>query len=126
VAHYGAWTYFIPADAPNPEAAWIFLQWVNTSEVQKKIALEGGFPTLSSVFNDPELLEKLPYWQASLDAYEISSRRPRIPQWNEMNNAMMLELSHVIAGNKNSATALRDLESVYKKLLAGELPVDYQ
>jgi multiple sugar transport system substrate-binding protein len=126
VAHYGAWTYFISADAPNPEAAWIFLQWVNTSEVQKKIALEGGFPTLSSVFNDPELVVELPYWQASLDAYKISSRRPRIPQWNEMNNAMMLELSHVIAGNKNSATALRDLASAYNKLLAGELPVDYQ
>lgn len=126
VAHYGAWTYFIPKDAPNPEAAWLFLQWVNTTEVQKRIALEGGFPTLASVFNDPELLEQLPYWQASLDAYEISSKRPRIPEWNEMNNAMMLELSNVIAGSKSSARALSDLQKTYEELLAGKLPVDYR
>jgi len=126
VAHFGAWTYFIPVDAPNPEAAWLFLQWVNTYKVQKAIALEGGFPCLTSVFNDPELSEKLPYWKASLDAYEISSTRPRIPEWNVMNTEMMLELSMVISGEQTSAQALSNLQKKYNDILKGKLPVTYQ
>ncbi|MCK5674190.1 MAG: extracellular solute-binding protein, partial [Spirochaetales bacterium] len=125
-AHYGAWTYFMPADAPNPEAAWLFLQWVNTTEVQKEIALDGGFPTLTSVFKDPELSSSLPYWKGSLAAYEISSKRPRIPEWNEMNNEMMLELSKVIASTQTSEEALKMLQSKYEKILKGKLPVTYQ
>lgn len=126
VAHFGAWTYFIPVDAPNPEAAWLFLQWVNTYKVQKAIALEGGFPCLTSVYNDPELSEKLPYWKASLDAYEISTTRPRIPEWNIMNNEMMLELSMVISGEQTSAQALANLQKKYNDILKGKLPVTYQ
>lgn len=126
VAHFGAWTYFIPVDAPNAEAAWLFLQWVNTYKVQKAIALEGGFPCLTSVYNDPELSEKLPYWKASLDAYEISSTRPRLPEWNIMNNEMMLELSMVISGEQTSAQALSNLQKKYNNILKGKLPVTYQ
>ena len=125
-AHYGAWTYFMPADAPNPEAAWLFLQWINTAEVQKKIALDGGFPTLLSVYEDNELSESLPYWEGSLAAYKISSKRPRIPEWNAMNNEMMLELSTVISGEKTPAQALSTLNDKYEDILKGKLPVTYQ
>jgi multiple sugar transport system substrate-binding protein len=124
-AHYGAWSYYVPAKAKNPAASWMFLQWFNTPEVQKAIALEGGFPTLQSVYNDPELL-KIPYWQASLEAYKISSVRPRIPEWNEMNNEMMLELSKVIADEQTPKQALDNLKTKYEKLLEGKLPVSYQ
>ena len=126
VAHYGAWTYFIPTDASNAEAAWIFLQWVNTYEVQKAIALSGGFPCLTSVFEDPELSANLPYWEASLAAYEISTKRPRIPEWNAMNNEMMLELSMVISGEQTPEQALSNLQEKYSDILKGKLPITYQ
>jgi len=125
-AHYGAWTYFMPKDAPNPEAAWLFFQWVNTYEVQKAIALEGGFPCLTSVYEDADLSENLPYWEGSLKAYEISSKRPRIPEWNEMNNEMMLELSRAISGEQTAAEALKNLKKKYQELLKDTLPVSYQ
>ena len=125
-AHFGAWSYFIPKSSKNPEAAWIFLQWANTTAVQKRIALTGGFPCLKSVFNDPELLQKLPYWEASLEAYKISSCRPRIPEWNQMNSDMVLELSKVISGEQNSQKALTELKLKYEKLLKDKLPILYQ
>ena len=125
-AHYGAWSYYIPKDAPNPEAAWIFLQWANTPEVQKEIAKGGGFPTLASVYEDTELSSSLPYWEGSMKAYEISSTRPRIPEWNAMNNEMMLELSRAIAGETSSKEALKVLQKKYEEMLKGKLPVTYQ
>jgi len=126
VAHYGAWSYYIPKAAKNPEAAWLLLQWVNTTEVQKEIALTGGFPCLISVYNDSELKTNLPYWGGSLEAYKISTRRPRIPEWNEMNNEMMLELSKAVAGEQTPQQALDNLQAKYEKLLEGQLPLQYQ
>lgn len=124
-AHYGAWGYYIPADAPNPEAAWVFLQWFNTPKVQKNIALAGGFVNLQSIYDDPDL-NKLPYWEASKEAYKISTTRPRIPQWNEMNNALMLELSNTLAGKTEPSAALNNAAAEFEKILSGSLPVTYQ
>lgn len=124
-AHYGAWGYYIPSDSKNPEAAWVFMQWFNTPEVQKKIALEGGFVNLQSVYNDPELNE-LPYWEASKEAYKISSTRPRIPEWNEMNNVLMLELSNTLADKTAPQEALDNAAKEFGKILDGKLPVTYQ
>lgn len=124
-AHYGAWGYYIPTDSQNPEAAWMFLQWFNTPEVQKNIALAGGFVNLESVYDDPELNE-LPYWQASKDAYEISNTRPRIPEWNEMNNALMLQLSNTLTGEVEPQAALDTAAAEFETILSGKLPVTYQ
>ena len=124
-AHYGAWSYFIPTDSKNPEAAYIFLEWFNTPKVQKQIALDGGFPNLTSVYEDPEL-DKIPYWEASKEVYAISTTRPRIPEWNSMNEALMLQLSNVLAGKAESKAALDAVAKEYEKLLDGQLPITYQ
>lgn len=124
-AHYGAWSYFIPAKSQNPEAAWVFLQWFNTPEVQKNLALDGAFPNLESTYNDPEL-NALPYWQATMEAYKISTARPRIPEWNAMNEELMLQISNTLAGQATPAEALAATQKAYEELLAGQLPVTYQ
>lgn len=125
VAHYGAWGYYIPADSKNPEAAWIFLQWFNTPEVQKAIALEGGFPNLKSVYADADL-NKIPYWEASMAAYEISTTRPRIPEWNTMDEALMLQISNTLAGQSTPKDALDSAQESFEKALEGKLPVTAQ
>ncbi|MGI6117720.1 MAG: ABC transporter substrate-binding protein [Bilifractor sp.] len=125
VAHYGGWGYYIPTDSKNPEAAWLFLQWFNTPDVQKQIALDGGFVNLNSVYDDEEL-NKLPYWQASKDAYAISTTRPRIAQWNEMDNALMLELSNCLSGDETPQEALDKANDEFTTILEGNLPVTYQ
>lgn len=124
-AHYGAWSYFIPTTSPNPEAAWVFLQWFNTPEVQKSLALDGAFPNLESTYSDPEL-NTLPYWKATMEAYEISTTRPRIPEWNEMNEELMLQISRVLADEVDPQTALDNAQKLFEDLLEGQLPVTYQ
>ena len=124
-AHYGAWGYYIPTDSKNPEAAWIFLQWFNTPAVQKEIALKGGFVNLESVYDDADLAA-LPYWEASKEAYKISSTRPRIPEWNNMDNILMLQLSNVLSDKASPQEALDTAAQEFAKELEGKLPVTYQ
>lgn len=123
--HYGAWGFYIPADSQNPEAAYLFMEWFNTPEVQKAISLDGGFPNLTSVYEDPDL-ENLPYWSGSKEAYEISTTRPRIPQWDEMDEVLRLQLSNCLAGQVSPQEALDTTAAEYEKILEGKLPVDYQ
>lgn len=123
---YGGWGYYIPTDSKNAEAAWVFLEWFNTPEVQRGIAAKGCLPNLSSLYSDPEL-SKIPYWKASMDAYEICSKKPRIPEWNNMSNSMQLQLSNAITGENTPKEALDNLANDYtNNVLAGKLPVTYQ
>jgi multiple sugar transport system substrate-binding protein len=124
-AHYGAWSYFIPTKSKHPEAAWVFLQWFNTPKIQKALALDGAFPNLVSTYTDPEL-NALPYWEATMEAYKISTTRPRIPEWNSMNEDLMLQISNVMAGQSTPQTALAAVQQAYERMLAGQLPVTYQ
>ena len=52
-------TRSIPRSSPNPDAAWTFLQWIESPAIAKERALLGGSPTRVDVFEDPELLASL-------------------------------------------------------------------
>lgn len=48
------WTMSISAHSKNKEAAWYFLQWASSREMQEKLALEGVAPPRASVANAPQ------------------------------------------------------------------------
>jgi multiple sugar transport system substrate-binding protein len=87
--------------------------------------MDGAFPNLVSTYNDPDL-NSLPYWEATMRAYEISTTRPRIPEWNAMNEELMLQISNVIADLSTPASALAACQREYERILADQLPITYQ
>jgi multiple sugar transport system substrate-binding protein len=126
VAHFGGWGFYIPTDAKNPEASWVFLQWFLSKEIQKTLAEQGFFPGLASVYDDAELESTIPYWSASKAAFEICSQRPRIPEWNSMSEVMQLEISKAISGEITASEAIKNLEIEFNDILKNSLPVTYQ
>lgn len=66
------WSLSISANAANPDAAWYFLQWASSPEMQAKFALEGIAPPRGAVAEAPEYkawLDESPVrqqWQAAL------------------------------------------------------------
>lgn len=124
---YGGWGYYIPSDAPNAEAAWLFMQWFCTPDVQKAISDTGCLPNLTSLYEDPALAESIPYFEASLDSFEICVAKPRIPEWSNMDSSMQLQLSNAISGESTPKKALDDLADDYtNNILSGKLPVTYR
>ena len=125
--NYGAWAFYIPKDARNPEASWKFLQWVSTPEVQRNIVIEGGgFPTLQSLYKDEEFKSNIPYWEGSYEAYQICSSKPRIPEWNEINNVIMLHLSRVYNDEVAPEEALSSMQKEINIIMEGKLPISYK
>ena len=67
------WGLAISAYSKQPEAAWYFVQWATSPEIQKRMALQGIAPPRPAVANDPEYrkwIDEAPVrkeWQAALD-----------------------------------------------------------
>lgn len=51
----------IPHNAPDKDASWEFLKWVESFPIAKARAMDGGSPTRYDVMEDPEVLEAYPY-----------------------------------------------------------------
>lgn len=48
------WALAISQFSANPDAAWYFVQWASSPEMQSKLALEGIAPPRNSVASDPD------------------------------------------------------------------------
>lgn len=53
------WALSVSAFSGNPDAAWYFVQWATSPEMQARLALEGIAPPRSSVAEDPDYLSWL-------------------------------------------------------------------
>jgi multiple sugar transport system substrate-binding protein len=125
-AHLGSWTWTVNAVSANKGADQLFMAWALSKPVQAKLSELGGLPALTSVFKDPELQAKLPYWNQELSSLQLSKLRPRIPEWGGMNDVLSNDLSQALSGQLSSQAALDDAQKEIKKLLSGALPVTYQ
>jgi multiple sugar transport system substrate-binding protein len=71
------WGLTISAYSKQQEAAWYFVQWATSPEIQKRMALQGIAPPRPAVANDPEYrkwIDEEPVrkeWQAALDVLAI-------------------------------------------------------
>jgi ABC-type glycerol-3-phosphate transport system substrate-binding protein len=112
----GGWGWAIPNSSPNPDAAWEFIQWVESFPVAKQRALMGGSPTRADVFADPEVLAKYSYYDevekivAEAVMFPILSRAPQVVE------VLGIAISDTTAGNTtpkealdNAATQLAEL-----------------
>ncbi|MEP4196902.1 MAG: sugar ABC transporter substrate-binding protein [Aliishimia sp.] len=83
----------VPADAPNAEASFAFIEWATSEEVLTKIALMQAYPdfTRASVAQNPEVIAKYegihPEFlnlKVQMLGEAIGHYRPLLPQWPQM------------------------------------------
>jgi multiple sugar transport system substrate-binding protein len=112
----GAWGWAIPKSSPNPDAAWKFLKWVESPEIAKKRALQGGSPTRTDVFDDPEVNAKYPYAKALKDMLLTSHNFPVFTYTPQLVEVLGRELSLAVAGEKKAPDALAAIEAEMAEL----------
>lgn len=87
------WTLSVSAHSKNKEAAWYFLQWATSREVQEKLALEGIAPPRASVAGSAEFKK----W---VDAQSV--RREWIAAVNTVGQTGISEVGYPIVANPAS------------------------
>jgi multiple sugar transport system substrate-binding protein len=116
ISHQGGSALALSRHSANPEAAWIFLQWATSSDVQTRASLlgGGGSPTRASVFDDPRVKDAARVQAGTtrhFDAVRWSienamGSEPDFPIWSEIANGVIpLELGRLFAGEHASAKA---------------------
>lgn len=118
----GHWLAAIPGDSKNKQQAFDFLHWMTATDTQKQLVEQfGSPPTRKSVFTDASLLaqSQFAYFPVLMQAIENSTPRPRIANWNQVENTFGIYLSKAVAGDMSAKDALsaaqRDVTSLMKQ-----------
>ncbi|MDR0356269.1 MAG: extracellular solute-binding protein [Deltaproteobacteria bacterium] len=110
------WGWAIPHNAPNKEAAWKFLNWVESFDVAKARAMAGGCPTRADIFADPDLLAKYPHYEVVLEVMAKSKMFPQLVEANQLIEILGRELSEAVSGSKTSQAALDTVAEEMRKM----------
>ncbi len=111
---FGGFSIGINKDSRHIEDTWTFMKWLTSAETDKKwvqVPGEPGVPTRLSTVQDPELVEKYPYFEIIYNA-EVQgladgvNYRSRLPEWTQIEEVLGLQLNQAISGEKDIQQAL--------------------
>lgn len=101
------WINAIAASSQNKDAAYDFMVFAAQPEIDKLMAEPGCIPTRLSSWNDPELLEKFPFFATFEPSYQgFVTSAPRVPEFELINDAMQRHISEALAGDVTVQEAL--------------------
>lgn len=107
----GGYGLLLVADSKSPKDASAFILWAASKNVHKRIVLAGGSPIRSSEIRDKNILAKYPYLKFYDKLIQDSVYRARIPQWAELQDIISRELTAVMKGEKDAASATKSIRS---------------
>jgi multiple sugar transport system substrate-binding protein len=109
---FGGWGIGINADSDKQkqEAAWEFIKWLVSPDVQKEWVLHSGPPLRLSTMQDPEVIKALP-WMPMLEESFVKGNgdyRPRIPQYTIIEDALGVYVNSFLVGKEATAQGALD------------------
>lgn len=114
----GGWGWGIPKNVPDDQkdAAWQFIEWVQSKDVSVKRALQGHAPVRSDVFSDPAVLAKYPFYAQAGDIVASGKSFPVFTYSPQYEDVLGTQISLSASGDtpvdaaiKASAKGLEDL-----------------
>jgi trehalose/maltose transport system substrate-binding protein len=94
----GGWLYGISSFSRHPEAAWAFVEFMTSAEMQTYFAREASLaPTRTALYQDRDVLERNPEFARQADAFRSAVPRPVTPMYPAVSAALQRFLSTAIA-----------------------------
>lgn len=110
---FGAWSFGLSRDSRQKEAAWTFVQWITSPEIQERATEFGAGPSRHSTYKSETLAQFQPWWPVAYE-FMMSQTNPderiRVPEWAEISDIMGEEGNRVWIGEIDSATAAANME----------------
>jgi multiple sugar transport system substrate-binding protein len=107
---FGGWGIGINADSTKQEqeAAWEFIKWLSSPEIQKEWIRNDGAPIRRSTLEDAELNKEYPWFPLLLESFEKGDGdyRPRIPQYSIIQDALGTAVNGYLVGEMSAQEAL--------------------
>ncbi|MDC7232431.1 MAG: extracellular solute-binding protein [Spirochaetales bacterium] len=117
----GGWGVGINADSSeeNAEIAWEFIKFMTSKEVMKDWMMNDGAPIRYSTLKDPDLNAEMPWLSNILNSFENGDGdyRPRIPEYNEIQDIVGLRvnqaITHELTVDEALAAAAEDIKAIF-------------
>jgi len=115
----GGFAVAIPANSNNKGAAWMFVTWMTSKEVEKKLAKEGvQLVDRVSILKDPELQSMFPEYKILAQQKLDSNWRPAIAELPEIENQYFgVAINQVLTGQKTPEEAMQGIVEPVKNIL---------
>ncbi len=115
----GSWSWAIPTNSATPDAAWAFISWITSPEIDAQRVAEGGAVIRqSSLTNEMVLADGYgaDYYEAVGEILADAAPLSQGPGGEEMIQAVGTELNEAVAGSKSVADALRDAQAAVERI----------
>jgi multiple sugar transport system substrate-binding protein len=113
---FGGWSLEIPKDSKNKEAAWEFMVWASSQDLDPRLAYSQPGSRFSGL-EDPEMQKKYIEYPGMLESLPIAKGRPRIAPYSELADALEVALSEAMTGSKDSQKALDEANQKFEFIL---------
>ena len=108
----GGYNLGISSYTDNPDGSLAFAEFLVTPPVQKEMFLVATLPaTATSVYNDPEVKEEIPFTSELLKAVEQAQARPVSPVYTEISQAIYDNVFEVLNGKQSPDQATSKMSS---------------
>lgn len=115
----GGWGWGIAKSTKYPDAAWQAVQFFSSAASQKQIALANGYlPTRRSLYQDPEIVAKYPFFPSMLEVLNSAVLRPPIAQYAQASDILQRYLSAALTGRMTPEKAMQAAAKETRQLLA--------
>ena len=110
-APLGGWSWGIPenVDEGRAEAAWKFIEWVESFETRKERMLQGGSPTGGDVLEDDEVIDSYPEFYSQQEEIITDAKPfPNVPGTTQAVQNWGTQMSLAVIGEKSPEDAVAD------------------
>lgn len=127
ISHQGGSCLAISKYAPNPDAAWIFLQWATSADLTARANAQGAnVPIRASNYTDPRVLENNKVVPGTTRHFEVTKRaietrmgtEPHLPQWAALaNDVNAVEYGKMTTKQQSIEDTLKAIQEKTEKAL---------
>jgi trehalose/maltose transport system substrate-binding protein len=116
----GGWNFYLNAGSSEEEkdAAYEFVKFATSPEQQKYRALNGSFlPTLKDLYDEEEIVEKVPVIALGESAIKNARPRPLSPYYSDMSLVMAEQFNANVKGTKSPEGAANTLDDRLQEIV---------
>ncbi len=119
----GGWGLAISTTTRHPDEAWRVIEFMTSKETMRRFVLNTGLiSSYKSLFTDPEIVAKYPYFPPLLEAVQQSVLRPPIAQYAQASDVLQRYLSAAFTGRMSPEQALKAAARETRNLLGRYKP----
>jgi multiple sugar transport system substrate-binding protein len=109
---------YINATSPYQDEAWEFIKFATAPEQETFRAAEGSYlPTLTNLYNDPEVQKNVPIVPLAEEALQHTKPRPVSPYYSDMSLEMAEQFNAALKGEVSPEEAAQTLQKQLESII---------